>query len=121
MTQHLTLAGVKAKAIEYYNAGKLTAQDPGIGCLYSSREMTCRCAIGASLSEETLKEVFEAHVNYKKINSLREKKIISYSDSEHLELTFIQMAHDRWCRKAMDHLDDEAEAARKIFVALLED
>lgn len=96
--QKLTLEGVKAAAADWYRRGKLIAQSskPYTGCYYV-REDGCRCAIGAALTDETLKLVTSSqYYNGEGIQSLR-GHVVEIAELRELDAIIdLQRAHDAW-------------------------
>lgn len=102
MTQILTLDEIKANARAFYDAGKLTAQNDG-GCVYMGKN-DCRCAIGASFTDETLTLViFRGCNSNESIFGLYRRDIIASSEDEKAWISGIQDAHDAWARFPASH------------------
>jgi hypothetical protein len=99
----LTKENIKKAARAAYETGRLTAQatyHEDAACLYKRDciDGVARvCAIGAAL--ETNKEVLErAFKCGGGVRSIRDARIVTYTDEEEDYLIFLQEYHDRWAR-----------------------
>lgn len=103
--QKLTLKGVKAAARKAYRAGTLTAQNPLPElrmCMYelppsSDTATRYRCAIGASLTPETLAFIHETRQNrWHNVKTLYNRGILFVNPAELGDILHIQALHDSW-------------------------
>lgn len=125
LLQTLTLAEVKAKAREYYEAGKLTAQhlNPAERMCVNKGADGHRCAVAAAFNDELL----EAYPR----GSIASIQGVSFIDlDEKRAIRDIQEAHDIWAIAASYEGGQGAYAQRRFreskgdemkFVALISD
>lgn len=85
----ITTEELKKNALEYYRMGKLTAQNSG-KCVLRDRD-GCRCAIGASLTEE---EILVGQNGDTSTFSLTRRKLVDFEDREFAGN--LQSKHDMW-------------------------
>ncbi len=92
-------------AREYYEKGKLGAQDPDVeNCEYIS-ENGFRCAIGASLNEGQIKEVLNNEWNGQSVETLIEKEV--FKTSAPVFAKKLQYAHDNWVGDCVYYVTEE--------------
>lgn len=96
--QTLTLAEVKTKAREFYEAGKLTAQHP----IPSERRCVndggdgYRCAVAAAFNDDVIREYPKGTI----VGAVRRGHIVVLDRRELHKMIEIQDAHDRWASAA---------------------
>lgn len=89
----LTLADVKAKGLEAYKAGRLSAQGPTPACQY--RDASGRaCVVGAALPDELADSL--GGLNFAVLQTLIDDNVVYVSDDEEYEIARLQVLHDRW-------------------------
>lgn len=96
--QTLNLDSVKYNARKAHAEKRLTAQAESCGqrqCVY--RMGTLRCAIGASLTNETLDELNQQGNNTRSIRRLIGAGTIEIAEEDRKGICDIQQAHDSWC------------------------
>lgn len=104
--QKLTLKGVRAAARKAYRAGTLTAQNPFLElcmCAYellpsSDTATRYRCAIGVSLTPETLAYIHKKRANrWHNVKTLYNWGVLAFANSHELAYILqIQTLHDTW-------------------------
>ena len=94
--QHIPVREAAQTALAYYKRGHLGAQaSVGAACVYRYRYgLPYRCAIGASLTDETLATILKQRRNSNRVGILIDKGIITTDDP--IALADLQDAHDRW-------------------------
>ncbi len=90
--QTLTLVEVKANARDAWCSGKLLARNPSMPCEYI-KDNGQVCAIGASMTDETLELIKAKDMNHKAINLLADS-VVQIPDDEYNDIMDIQRAHD---------------------------
>jgi hypothetical protein len=95
---------LKKNALEYYQKGKLTAQNNGRCVL---RDGNCRCVIGASMTD---KEISKARGRITSVVALSYLQIVQFQDVKFA--SNLQRKHDLWARS-------QTELAKQKFLALL--
>jgi hypothetical protein len=95
--QTLTLAKVKTKAREYYEAGKLTAQhpDPNERMCVNKGKDGHRCAVATAFNDALLEE-FPGGT----IHSVKGSGAVAISGEDFDAIAEIQNEHDRWASHA---------------------
>jgi hypothetical protein len=122
--QTLTLEGVKEAARAAYQAGTLTAQHPirdGRRCRYEV-DGKYHCAIGASLSEETLAAIrADETLNDMSVSRLIREKLVAVSREEQGQIENLQSLHDNWAGSARNNGEDYPTAIRQraVFLAAI--
>lgn len=106
MTQEIVLKEVKAAAARAYDHGLLLAQ--GDSQTQYGYSQVCKdgvrrfCAIGASLTEDTLNAIKANNLDSASLNSLvHEEKLsnfISWKKRQAKKLALIQFSHDQWMK-----------------------
>lgn len=120
--QHVTLAQVRAKAYAAYMQSKLQAQALALGDLptpvyeienYEGR--LCYCAIGASLTAETLTKLERHGWQGEPFTALVGYGALTCPDEEVEAIQEVQDAHDTWCAAPLT----ERELAEGDFLRLV--
>ncbi len=128
MTQHITLAEVKAACRKAYKEERLLAQDPTIPD-YAYKRVSADgiercCAIGTVLNDESLNLIMAAGLHNCTINNPSHrgndaslKDVISWDVDEQKQLGTIQVFHDEWLGRVRDmypHHTTEASFLKAI-------
>lgn len=118
MVQVLTLTEVKAAARDAYCKKLLTAQYPKEKqrkCVYEY-DGKYHCAVGAALTEETIKAIYKAGYLGATIEKVFDDGLVKIESNNELDkIRKIQNAHDTWANNHIN-LDDLAESR---FLALI--
>jgi hypothetical protein len=118
--QYITTKELIANAKACYEARRLTAQLPAdeATCLYyheTKSGETCYCAIGASLSAETLAAIVPTHNRAKLINLLI-RELACFENSQYAR--DLQNAHDKWA-DSVKYQSRDIESHRNNFLLML--
>lgn len=118
--QNLTIAGVKRQARAFYKAGKLTAQHPDQNkrtCTYRRRG-GYRCAIGASLDDNSFRRIAKCGTYSMSTEQLISDGVITMPAAQREEIRLLQWFHDQWCLSSRACGADDPETATKKQVFL---
>jgi len=114
--QTLTLAEVKAKAREYYAAGKLTAQHPNPYsrmCVNNGADGH-RCAVAAAFNDELI-EAFQKGT----IGLGVARGLVALDDES--AISRIQSAHDEWAIASQHGFDNTPDKEAHFLTLIRED
>ncbi len=110
--QTLKMVDVLVAARKFANDKKLGAQEGHTDCFYFYED-DCRCAIGASMNEETRIELQETNANSLSIYTLSqydESLITIENDDEIDDIKHFQALHDVWCHQKEETNRNQHEA-----------
>lgn len=100
MTQHITVEEVKAACRIAYAEKRLLAQNTVFQSSYGYLRDGRVCAIGAALTDETMKLVEQFGLHRTSISDGEElRKAFTWDDAEEEELMLIQISHDCWLQE----------------------
>jgi len=119
--QTITLEQVKEAARKAYEAGTLTAQLSPDNAYCKYHIGNARCAVGACLTDETLKEIDKRGINAQHVGMVIAKGVVAVENPDEVqEIVSIQVAHDNWCQEVQAENYPAAEKDRAVFCKLID-
>ena len=96
MPQHITNADIVRNCRAAIQNGTLQALNPGEIPSWRDKKTKCRCAIGASMTDETLEKVDSSPGTIASLSGLLWRGLVTFEDEDENFARDTMILHDRW-------------------------